>query len=162
MRWFTSFLCTKPSKFTVYFTFAGNLTQPRQVTFHMPGSCCGQWPRSRRAQLSTTPWPLQEGTFRRLGQSFLFLLSYLYFFLEVLRCDWPFPARIVLWCCQPFPEKECFLEKIGPVEKSWGQAVSHLEGTLRHSVLLESPRILEGTAGGQHTWVEKPSSYPQA
>lgn len=70
MRWFTSFFCTKPSKFSVYFTFAGNLTQLRQATFHMLDSCCGQWPQSWRAQLSTMPLPFQEGTFQRLGQSF--------------------------------------------------------------------------------------------
>ena len=49
-----------------------------------------------------------------------------------------------------------------PVEKYWGQAVSHLEGALRHSALLESPRTLEGTAGGQHTWAEKPSSLAES
>lgn len=43
-----------------------------------------------------------------------------------------------------FPEKECFLEKTVPVEKYWGQAVSHLEGALRHSALLESPSTLRG------------------
>lgn len=66
MRWFTSFFCTKPSNFSVYFTFAGNLTQLRQATFHMLDSCCGQWPQSWRAQLSTMPLPFQEGTFDSL------------------------------------------------------------------------------------------------
>ena len=68
MRWFTSSFCTKPSEFSVHFTFVGNLTQLRQGTFHMLDSCCGQWPRCWRA--SSTPLPLQEGTFQRLGQSF--------------------------------------------------------------------------------------------
>lgn len=35
--------------------------------------------------------------------------------------------------------------------------MSHVEGILRHSVLLESLRILYSTAGSQHSWFDKPS-----
>ena len=128
MRWFTSFFCTKPSNFSVYFTFAGNLTQLRQATFHMLDSCCGQWPQSWRAQLSTMPLPFQEGTFQRLSQSFP-LSSILSLFL--LRG----PQMWLAISCQDhslmlptFPRKGVFPGKDSPCweilgagsEPSWG------------------------------------------
>ena len=75
------------------------------------------------------------------------LLSYLYFFSKVLRCDWPFPARIILWCCQPFPEKECFLEKIGPIEKYRGAGS---EPSWGHSASLCAVGVSEDIV--QHSW----------
>lgn len=86
------------------------------------------------------------------------LLSYLYFSSEVLGCDWPCSARIILRCCQPFPEKESFLEKTGPVEKYRGRG--------RQRAILRAPcvawccwslRVLWRTAGGPCSWVGKPS-----
>lgn len=162
MRWFTSSFCTKPSEFSVHFTFVGNLTQLRQGTFHMLDSCCGQWPRSWRAQLSSTPLPLQEGTFQRLGQSFP-LSSILSLFL--LRG----PQMWLAISCQDqslmlptFPRKGVFPGKDRPCweilgagsEPSWGRPAS--------LCVVESPRTLEGTAGGQHTWVEKPSNLAES
>lgn len=80
----------------------------------------------------------RNGDSQKRARGFSFFSSILpYLFSKVLR--WPFPARIIL--CQPFPERECFLEKIRLVEKHGGQAASHAEGTLCPCTPLGSPRI---------------------
>lgn len=65
-----------------------------------------------------------------------FLLSY-HHPSEGLTLAWSFPATVSPWCCQPFPEKEWFPEKIEPIEKCRGAGSEPFGG---HSgVTLQEP-----------------------
>lgn len=59
---------------------------------------------------------------------------------------------IILWCCQPFPEKECFLEKIGPIEKHRGAGSEPCWG---HPASVCAAGVSEDIV--QHSWLDKPS-----
>lgn len=96
-------------------------------------------------------WPLKE----KPKPPLFSLLSYHFLFWEGLAQVWLFPAGVIPWHCQPFPEKEWFLEKPGPVEKCRGVGS---EPFGRHSyVTLEDTGCRQCRTGGQQGCVEKSS-----